>query len=405
MATRDAAYAQNTTFDRMGALAKWIAAKAEEMTQLDRRIDRRLEHLQRSEENLRSLFEAIREQVTSAHHISEQLQKTTGDIEEHRCQVDKVLVDALANATRLSEAVEGKIAQLEQAGEMVVNATSQRLDGLLEQAKEAHAPLAAQIAQHVAQQSRFEEELSAPQIDFERRSAEVVESIRRCAVEQIERLSTQAAVAVDPVLARIDAQRERSLAQLNAAVDSAEEALRRRAQELCRTGDAMVDMLEQRLARRLENVRPKATESLDAAERAMQQHVTGLLQNARGRVSEVENELAERIAQMRPKLDQSLQSAQDDLTEQLARLEQHVFSMTGWLERRMGERIDALVAKTRESLSTPPAGPAAPLSAEALALACYADEYPAPAAPNSVDVQVYVDRKTDRPARSATIFR
>jgi hypothetical protein len=394
MASKDAAFAQSSTIDRMGALAKWIAAKAEEMAQLDRRIDRRLDHLQRSEDNLRALFEAIREQVTSAHSVSEELQKRTSTIDDHEQQLDAVLVQALERASRLSDAVDTKSRQLEQTAETIVQSTNDRLEELTEQAREAQAPMVAQIAQHVAQQSRFDNETTVVQIDFEQRTAEVVESIRRSAIEQIERLASQVAVAVDPVLSRVDAHRQRAEAQLNAAAGTAEEALRKRAEELCRTGDTVVDTVENRLARRLENVRPRAIETLETAERAMKQHLAALLDGARLSVAATEAELADRVAQFRPKLTQLLQTAQDDLVDQLSRLEEHAFAMTGWLEKRMTERVDALVSRTRAALSQTPSAPASPLSPEAVSL-------------NSVDVQVFLDRNGDRVRRStpASIFK
>jgi hypothetical protein len=81
--------------------------------------------------------------------------------------------------------------------------------------------------------------------------------------------------------------------------------------------------------------------------------------------------------------------------------------MTGWLEKRMTERVDALVSRTRAALSQTPSAPASPLSPEAVSLVCYAGEYPAPAAVNSVDVQVFLDRNGDRVRRStpASIFK
>jgi ElaB/YqjD/DUF883 family membrane-anchored ribosome-binding protein len=403
MVSKDAVYTQLSNFDRMGALAKWIAAKAEEMSQLDRRIDRRIEHLQRAEENLRSLFEALREQVATAHSVSDDLNKKTGGVDDHQQKVDEMLQQTLEKVNRLSELADARTKQLEEATQMIVQNTDIQLDQLLQRAREANAPFAAQVEQQVAQQSRFENITSHVQIDFEQKTAEVVEAIRRSATEQIERLASQAAVAVDPVLARVDAHRQKVEAQLNAAVTAAEQSLRHRAEELCRSGDAVVDSMEQRLARRLENIRPKTAEVLEAAEKAMNQHLGALLEGARLNVSTTEAELADRINQLRPNLSKLLQTVNDDLVDQVSRLEEHAFSMTGWLEKRMTDRVDALIARTRSALSQTPTVAAQPLSPEATSFTCYADEYPAPAAPNAVDVQVFVDRKSDRPHRSSNL--
>ena len=404
MASREAATAHSSYVERMGALAKWIAAKAEEMSQLDRKIDRRLEHLQRSEDNLRSMFEAIREQVASAHAVSDELQKRSNAADERQEQAQQSLLSdvekALEKASGLLQAVESKAQDLEKTADTIVQSSMERLEELAEQTRLAQAAA-------VPQQSRFESETMSVHEQYDQRSAAVIESIRRSAVEQIERLASQAAVAVEPLLARVDAQRQRAEAQLQAAVDSAEDVLRRRAEELGRAGDAAVDNLEQRLARRLENVRPRAMEKLEAAEQAMNQRLVAVVDAAKLTLCVTEEELTHRIAQIRPRLTQSLQAVQDDLVEQLARLEEHAFSMTGWLEKRMTDRVDALVTRTRAALSQTPVNTPAPLSPEAVSLVCYADEYAAPAGASSVNVQVFVDRRGDRISRStsASIFK
>jgi uncharacterized protein YoxC len=420
MASKDASFANSSNLDRMGALAKWIAAKAEEMAQMDRKIERRLDHLQRSEDNLRAMFEAIRDQVSSAHAVSDDLRKNTStattSAEERSRDIDQAMQSALQKASSLVENVELRAHELEQTAQTIVQSTVDRLDELMEQAKNVKAAAeASQIVQppppqQDTQQSRFESDVVSVQMEFEQRAAAVIESIRRSAVDQIDRLGSQVAVAVDPVLARIDSQRRQAEAQLNAVMTAAEDSLRRRAEELGRAGDTSVDMIEQRLARRLDNVRPRTIQTLDVAERAMNQRLTALIDGAKQTVSATESDLTERVAQLAPRLNQTLQAVQDELVEQLARLEEHAFAMTGWLDQRMSERVDAMIARTRTALAQTPTTTPAPLSPGAVSLVCYADEYPAPAPPTSVDVQVFVDRRGDRTERghrstAASIFQ
>ena len=51
-----------------------------------------------------------------------------------------------------------------------------------------------------------------------------------------------ASVAVEPILARVDRQREQVESQLRTAIESAEAALAKRADELIRVGDATVSV-------------------------------------------------------------------------------------------------------------------------------------------------------------------
>jgi hypothetical protein len=421
MASKEAAFAHPSTLDRMGALAKWIAAKAEEMSQLDKRIDRRLEHLHRTEDNLRAMFEAIREQVTSAHSVSSELRNSTFAADNRHQQADEALSNALKKASTLAELLDAKRLELEQTARSIEKETSDRLSQLLEQAQQAQKAQQAQQFQPPivteaaatpepsAEESQTvecqteESQVTTIQYAFGVQSSAVVESIRRSAIEQIDRLASQAAVAVEPIISRIEDQRLRVEAQLRASVESSEDAMRRRADELGRAADTLVDNLEHRLARRLESVRPRTTEILDSAERFMNQRLEVILDNARLNISAAETELTDRTIQLRPRIDQTLQAVRDDVVEQLARLEEKAFSMTGWLETRMSDRVDALITRTRSALSECPVEKPAPLSPEAVSLICYADEYSAPAIPNSVSVQVFVDKLTERPRRNASV--
>ena len=131
MASKQAAFVQPSTLDRMGALAKWIAAKAEEMNQLDQRIDRRIEHLQRSEDSLRAMFEAIREQVSSAHSVSDELRNATFGATDRQQQADAALSAALENATTLGQMLDAKAKELEETAAAISQSTADRLAELL----------------------------------------------------------------------------------------------------------------------------------------------------------------------------------------------------------------------------------------------------------------------------------
>src|SRR5690348_12093052 len=57
--------------DRITAMGRWISTKIEELAAADARIERRLEHLAKTEDSLKGLFEALRTQVTSAYPLIE----------------------------------------------------------------------------------------------------------------------------------------------------------------------------------------------------------------------------------------------------------------------------------------------------------------------------------------------
>lgn len=58
---------------RIGALAKWITVRMDDLTQFEARLEKRFEHLSKTEENLRKLFDALRSEVSAAHPLISQI--------------------------------------------------------------------------------------------------------------------------------------------------------------------------------------------------------------------------------------------------------------------------------------------------------------------------------------------
>src|SRR6476469_9281673 len=59
--------------DRLNLLGRWIGAKIEEIGHAEERIGKRLEHLNATENSLKSLFEALRKQVADTHPVLKEL--------------------------------------------------------------------------------------------------------------------------------------------------------------------------------------------------------------------------------------------------------------------------------------------------------------------------------------------
>src|SRR5262245_30388448 len=59
--------------DRLNLLSRWINAKLDELGQAEERINKRLEHLNATEQSLKGLFELLRKQVADTHPVLKDL--------------------------------------------------------------------------------------------------------------------------------------------------------------------------------------------------------------------------------------------------------------------------------------------------------------------------------------------
>ena len=59
--------------DRLNLLNRWISTKLDELGAADERLAKRLEHLNTTEQSLKTLFEALRKQVAETHPVLKEL--------------------------------------------------------------------------------------------------------------------------------------------------------------------------------------------------------------------------------------------------------------------------------------------------------------------------------------------
>lgn len=58
---------------RIGALAKWITVRMDDLMTFESRLEKRIDHLSKTEENLKKLFDALRTEVAAAHPMISQM--------------------------------------------------------------------------------------------------------------------------------------------------------------------------------------------------------------------------------------------------------------------------------------------------------------------------------------------
>lgn len=372
------------------ALNQAVAGKLEELRQLDERIDKRIEHLGRTEQNLRLLFDSLRAQVLQAHPLIGQLnqmrQQNAEMLESLVAQVQQ-RIDAQAGGVQaplpMAAADDSSNAQLQASTEAHLSTLSQRARQLDEEVN-AMVQTARQFIEHsvaTAQQSAVQvmgeidqklaetraaaghiappepagvvvaaEEDASAKLDqlvgaFTQQADATLDAVRRSVAQHVELLKQQAKLEVRPILSQIEEQRRAAETQVSAAVEAAEATLARRADELKRNAERMMELCEQQLVDRIANIRPRARAAIDSIEYAAQQRLAQGMAEMERAVARAEARAAETLEAMRPRTAEIARQIEQDLKDQLKRMEDDAVASTHWLEHRLQRRMDEMTRR------------------------------------------------------------
>lgn len=382
--------------DQTTVLGKMIQQKLEELRQLDGRIEKRLEHLSRTEQNLRLLFDSLRAQVIQAHPLIgqlNQLRQNNADMLETLVeQVQKKiqsnmpapvrtesvevvssspLVDAQAierttrqaidtinsRATRVDDDIDAMVQTAKNfIDHALANATKSaeamfaQIDSRLTEVQQAAAAVPQLNKLEAARQSS-DADLESAVTAFSAQAEATMESIRRSTQQHVEQISAEAKMEIRPMLAKIQDQKRAAEEQLATAVESAERELAGRAEQLRRNAEKMVEMCERQLIDRIANVRPRTRSTIETLEHAANQRVAKALEEMSSAVQQSEQQAMYRIESLRPRFSELLHQLEGDIQEQLKRMEDDAMASVHWLEHRMGRRVDELTQQVGKTLT------------------------------------------------------
>jgi ABC-type transporter Mla subunit MlaD len=435
--------------DKLGAIARHVNARAEELRTLEARLDKRLEHLATTEQNLQKLLEALRRQVAEAHPLIgrlggaresasrtldlsqspsrhsiptvdpgqiDRLQEIAqqhaanlaavaysaqGDLTEHVQHAQQAILSSVAEAEdrvrrcldALASESEHRVASVTQqirqsaeAGYNVAAEIRQRLDSemsdLSRQIEDQIMPFAEQFNLRLArhqQEARLlldeasqvfhrrmheldvavrnsgdmlESRLGEGIVDLRTRAAALMEGVRASLQRDIDQLTLDAKLSVQPVLDSISRQRELAEDRLSTLAASFEQQFRDRKEELTRAGEAAVRRAEEALLRRIDMLRPQAQAAAESADMFLAERLSRMVDNARGLIRNHGDELLAEIEAARASAEKQLRTARDALGREVAELESMASTMIRSLEERLAGRVDELVRKSRRGLQS-----------------------------------------------------
>lgn len=385
--------------DVVPVIGKTVHQKLEELRQIDARIEKRLDHLQRAEQNLRLLFDSLRSQVLQAHPLIAQLNQlrqgsaelidgladqvraridpvmptdspptvslaidTSAAEEQVRAAAAQAMTEVDARARQADEDLRGTIESArnfmdhafsvsrEQAEAALAEAQA-RLEELRAATNEARALREQQASPLALVRASVDGELERVTSSFAEHADATLDAVRRSMAQQVEHLAQQARIEIRPLLARIDEQKRSAEAQLAAAAESAESTLAARADELKRSAERMIELMERQISDRLATLRPRTRATLESVEQAAAERLTQAMDELTSSVVRTEQRLLERLESLRPRAAEVARQIERDMQEQVKRLEDDAVAAVHWLEHRLSRRVDDLTSRLGKTLS------------------------------------------------------
>jgi len=314
-------------------LGKMVLQKLEELRQLDARIEKRLEHLNHTDQNLRVLFDSLRTAILEAHPIIGQM----NDLRQGGATVVREVYHALANVRQSAgEAIDAMQTKLEEKQLLLAEST----------AREGPAVDSSSIDWTQLGRTQLDEAVA----EFTAQADSTVAAVRRSVAQQVEQLAAQAKLDIRPVLSKLDEQKDAAEAQLAAAAETAEMTLMRRADELKRNAERMIELCEQQLVDRITNIRPRTRAAVEAIEQAANQRLTQTMDDMQKAIGRAEQLAVERVESIRPRYAEMMLQLENDILEQSKRMEDDAVAGAHWLEHRLASRVNEMSAKVNRAL-------------------------------------------------------
>ena len=139
--------------------------------------------------------------------------------------------------------------------------------------------------------------------------------------------------------AALDKQKQALESQAKDTIESTQQDMKARVQELCLSSQSMVDLIEQQLSRKLKAVEPQAQQAMGSIEKQTTERLAQMRDNAEQMVKLTEDQLGRRIADLSPKAISAARVAEQELNEHLARVRQEVENILVPLRRQAIEEL------------------------------------------------------------------
>lgn len=326
-----------------------------ELRQLEARLDQRLDLIQKAEINLKSLLEALRNQVTGAYPVLNDLKTLVHQADQHVHEIRSSPEPdpSVESFGVISNELESAILKAKQdIDSFAAPLRQQMIDELRAVVQAAKSSIASMQASNQTTGLALEPGKTLDQVaeGFRIEAERVIESVRQKLMDQVDLLRAEAQLQIDPVLNQFTVAQETARRQITDLVEAHEKSLQKRIQQIHLSVQEISACLEERLTQRLESVRRRSDEALMRIETALNQHADQLLDRVQDRLQAQQHQLRANVESIYPRLDQQLQEIDRLMSDRMNQMEQHARSMSSYLEQKLTFEVDELIHRLRLKL-------------------------------------------------------
>ena len=337
---------------RIGALAKWITVRMDDLTNFESRLEKRIDHLAKTEENLKKLFESLRTEVSAAHPLISQMGTMRQQLAGQLGHVDQSRPSTTAMPLARAQEMEQRLSELvKRADETILkrittfdedlNATIQTAQNYLQSAADSTQANANAIADSLVHKIEIAEKVVNDLT--QRLDARMQEGVDR-AYDALDLMS-------EPIKRKIADQFSEFEQRIQTAIADVETEVGNRLAGLHKKLDSVSGVMEQQMLLVSEDFAKHAEMTVSAARQQMRQQLDSLETEVRLASQPVMNAIEQQRTMIDVTASSTMAGIEDSLKGRIDDFRAHGETMVEMIEAQLMEKIKAIRPQAQSSIS------------------------------------------------------
>jgi hypothetical protein len=352
--------------DRLNLISRWINAKMEEITQAEQRIEKRLEHLNATEQSLKGLFDSLRRQVTETQPVLKELATLRAGALNAVEQVVRATKDRSANSLQVTpvdnNGIDERImARMLEFEEKVAVLTQAAEETIVKRIGDADSQLNTNLANvdHTIQQRLLSAQQSADAIGNRvmdqlnvaaGRANEIANLSRQNAQEAIDHVSKDFDNMIAPTQQRLGIQLEEMETRLSTDMANVEETMKAQLSGFYMHVNKTAQALDIQLGHLADEFRQQAEQVLASARLSVRQQIDSIEDEARLSIRPILHAIDERKAGADRHADAILAGMDDAMKIRLAELRRSGESIIQIVEAQLVEKLKSIRPQAQSAI-------------------------------------------------------
>jgi hypothetical protein len=334
---------------RIGALAKWITVRMDDLKNFETRLETRIEHLNKTEDNLKKLFDSLRAEVSAAHPLLSQLGAMRQQLSEKGVSVDQTKpTPAMPKAQEIEQRLNELVKSADETILKRINSFDEDLNATVETAKlylhsaaESTKADAGAITEALAHKIELAEKVIHDLT--QRLDAKLQEGVDK-AYDAIDLLA-------EPIKRKITDQFSEFEQRIQTAIKDVEAEMENRAASLNKRIDSVSVSMEQQMSLVSDDFAKHSEMTVIAARHQMRQQLDAM----EAEIRLASQPIMQAIDQQRTMIDAiagaTVQTIEESLKGRIDEFRKHGETMVEIIEAQLMEKIKAIRPQAQSSIS------------------------------------------------------